>query len=181
MSDYINTYRKIKFHFGEEFNPDEINIEDIAHSLAMQCRANGHIEQFYSVAQHCISCCREAKARGYSDRVQLCCLLHDASEAYIADIPRPAKKMFKHYLTLEKQLSDAIYIKFMGAAPTDSEMALISEIDDAMLYYEFVALADERLYDTAPAIAAEFPKEYLLPKAAEAEYLALFRELSKAV
>ena len=39
------------------------------------------MKHFYSVAQHSIACAEEAKARGYSARVQLGCLLHDASEA----------------------------------------------------------------------------------------------------
>ena len=61
--------------------PEEnlIDLSDIGHALSLICRGNGHVKYFYSVAQHSIACCREAQARGYSDRVQLACLLHDAS------------------------------------------------------------------------------------------------------
>ena len=73
-------------------NTSLIDITDIAHSLAMLCRANGHFKSFYSVGQHCINCAREAAARGYSRKVQLACLLHDGSEAYLSDVTRPVKQ-----------------------------------------------------------------------------------------
>ena len=69
--------------------PEQIDIRDIAHSLSLLCRANGHIDHFYSVAQHCLNCEREAEARGLSLRARLYCLLHDASECYISDLIRP--------------------------------------------------------------------------------------------
>jgi 5'-deoxynucleotidase YfbR-like HD superfamily hydrolase len=66
---------------------DQIDERDIAHALSLVCRANGHFPHFFSVAQHSINCMKEAAARGYSTRVQLGCLLHDGSEAYLSDIP----------------------------------------------------------------------------------------------
>jgi len=69
MSDYILTYSKIKFYPLEPVKED-IKIEDIAHSLSLMTRANGHCSHFYSVAQHSIHCYQEAKSRGYSKRVQ---------------------------------------------------------------------------------------------------------------
>jgi 5'-deoxynucleotidase YfbR-like HD superfamily hydrolase len=41
---------------------------------------------------------KEAAARGYSERVQLACLLHDASEAYLSDVTRPVKQELPKYL-----------------------------------------------------------------------------------
>ena len=57
----IRTYNGINM---DPFNPrhSDIRIDDIAHALAMLCRANGHISHFYSVAQHCLNCEREAQA-----------------------------------------------------------------------------------------------------------------------
>ena len=81
----IMTYTKKMF---DPLCPDAelIDIEDIAHALSMLCRANGHFKSFYSVAQHSINCMKEARASGYSGRIQLGCLLHDASEAYLSDV-----------------------------------------------------------------------------------------------
>ena len=102
---------------GVEFNPTEpklsdILIEDIAHALAYLCRANGHFKSFYSIAQHSVNCCLEAQLRGYSQRVQLACLLHDASEAYLSDITRPVKRQLGDYCLFEEKMQELIFEKF---------------------------------------------------------------------
>ena len=81
--DYITTYTGKNFR---PLNPEmsQIDIRDIAHALSLTCRGNGHVKNFFSVGQHCVYCAKEAEARGYSSRVILGCLLHDASEAYLA-------------------------------------------------------------------------------------------------
>lgn len=96
MEDYITTYSKIHMSPSAP-KAENIRVEDIAHALSLMVRANGHFPEFYSVGQHCIHCCEEAHARGYTDRVQLACLLHDASEAYLADITRPVKQHLSEY------------------------------------------------------------------------------------
>lgn len=60
---------------------------DIAHSLSMQCRFNGHTSAFYSVAQHCLLVADLVPAEH-----QLAALLHDATEAYVGDMVRPLKQ-----------------------------------------------------------------------------------------
>lgn len=60
---------------------------DIAHSLSMQCRFNGHTSHFYSVAQHCYLVADLVPAED-----QLAALLHDATEAYVGDLVRPLKE-----------------------------------------------------------------------------------------
>ena len=123
--DYITTYN------GEDFDPvnpdtNKIKIEDIAHALSLICRANGHSKHFYSVAQHCINCANEAKARGLSARIQLACLFHDGSEAYISDITRPVKQHLPEYLEIEKNLQSKIYEKFLGAEMSAEEQAHVT-------------------------------------------------------
>lgn len=82
----------------------------------MMTRANGHFRSF-SVGQHCIQCCHEATARNYLPQTALACLLHDGSEAYLADITRPVKKNMTMYLQIEEQLQHMIYTKFLGYVP----------------------------------------------------------------
>lgn len=147
----------IKTYTGVMFDPLNPNLElidilDIAHALSMLCRANGHFRSFYSVGQHCINCMKEAAARGYSERVQLACLLHDASEAYLSDVTRPVKQELPRYLEIEKPLQDAIWLKYLGNPLSREEYAQVFEIDDVMLYHEFLSLMDTRLWDSEPRI-----------------------------
>ena len=86
---------------------DMICIEDIAHSLSMQCRFGGHLPVFYSVAQHCIECSLIAN-RSY----KLEALMHDASEAYLLDIPTPVKKLLVGYDAIEENFMKVIFNKF---------------------------------------------------------------------
>lgn len=145
MSDYIRTYTKTYFTPLEP-KKEDVKIEDIAHALSMMTRANGHFPKFYSVGQHCVHCCEEAAARGYSRRVQLACLIHDASEAYLADITRPVKKNLPKYRETEQKLQSCVFEKYMGAL-SEAEMCLWKEMDDLLLFYEFKHFMDEELYE----------------------------------
>lgn len=116
---------------------EEIHIEDIAHALSQMCRANGHFKKFHSVGQHCINCAIEAKARHFTKRVQLACLLHDASEAYISDITRPVKYYLPEYRKIEHNLQQAIFDKFCLGDMNEDELRQVELVDNALLYYEF--------------------------------------------
>lgn len=144
MADYITTFTKVHFTPLEPKNEDII-IEDIAHALSFMPRANGHFPEFYSVAQHCIACCEEALERKYSKRVALACLLHDASEAYVADITRPVKKHLSEYLGIEKKIQNAVYEKYVSGGLREEEKKLVSLVDDALLYYEFYHYMGEHI------------------------------------
>ena len=176
MADYITTYSKIHF---TPLAPraEEIEIADIAHPLSFLTRANGHFPQFYSVGQHCIQCAKEAKARGYNDRLVLACLLHDASEAYLSDITRPVKKNLSGYREAEKVLQDAIYQKFLGSVPDAEEEKRIKNIDDPCLYFEFLHFAGEKLYEQPGEMLSE-PDFSLRPFAeVEAEFRKIFADI----
>ncbi len=82
---------------------DDVDVEHIAHSLALTCRYNGACQVFYSNAQHSVlvskRVCELAKAAGYSgqllDAMTLFGLLHDGHEAYNQDMIRPRKRMLQ--------------------------------------------------------------------------------------
>lgn len=91
-------------------DPSTICIEDIAHSLANQCRFTGHTKSFYSVAQHSVIV---SEICDYKDAMWG--LLHDGSEAYLSDIARPLKSqkgLGDIYKEAEKNLMLAIADKF---------------------------------------------------------------------
>lgn len=123
--------------------PEEIYIEDIAHALSLICRGNGQVTHFYSVAQHCLNCEREAEARGHGRRLRLACLLHDASEAYLNDIIRPVKQYLTKYIETEDHFLDVIYQSFGLGDLTREEWGVVREIDDALLDYDLVELLRE--------------------------------------
>jgi len=85
---------------------DNIKIVDICIGLSNIPRFAGQGE-FYSVAKHCIEVCnmlpKEHKLAG---------LLHDASEAYIGDMPTPIKNCLPGYLSLEKLIMSKVCEKF---------------------------------------------------------------------
>ena len=155
-----------------------IDVEDIAHSLSMLCRANGHFKSFYSVGQHCINCCHEAAARGWSPRVQLACLLHDASEAYLSDVTRPVKKEIPRYKEIEEPLQDAIWLKYLGTPLTEEENRQVFQIDDEILWHEFVQLMGAALSDTEPALASEPIYEFMGFAPCRDRFLQLFAQLN---
>ncbi len=173
----IITYSKIQMSPIDP-KPEDISIKDIAHSLSYMCRANGHIRCFFSVAQHCINCCLEAKARNYSKRIQLALLLHDASEAYIADIIRPVKHNLSAYLEIENKLQNAIYTAFGISDLTDEENKLIDEIDNIMLQYEFINLADMKIFNEDMTLIGEHCFEFKGFIETENQYIELFNALT---
>lgn len=175
---YITTYMKIHFEPLNP-NPDDIRIEDIAHAQSLMTRANGHFPEFYSVAQHSIACAAEGEARGYSPRMILACLLHDASEAYLSDITRPVKSVLGGYQVIEKNLQEAIYKKFLAMPLSDKENTMIKVVDDACLYYEFEHYMGEKLLEKKPEFKSK-PAFFTRPFGeVEQEFLAVFDHWKK--
>lgn len=111
QGNWIETYTGRKF-YPIDPDPDDINIEDIAHALSLICRFNGHCRFFYSVAQHSLGVQEELAREGYSKVYQLYGLLHDAAEAYLADVISPVKPHLVNYEDLEKRLLANIFKKF---------------------------------------------------------------------
>lgn len=115
MKSFIETYSG---HVFDPLHPDFtlIRIEDIAHALANQCRFSGHVRFRYSVAEHSVRV-SEYISTGCSDALALWGLLHDASEAYLVDLPSPVKKAWRSdigraYREVERALMVAVCKRF---------------------------------------------------------------------
>jgi hypothetical protein len=146
--DFIGTLTNKKFHF---LNPhaDEVCIEDISHALSMNCRYSGHVKEFYSVAEHCCHIHDLVEAGGEDKDLCLSALMHDASEAYLCDIPRPIKPHLNNYFELEAKAEKVIQEKY-GFAP----------MNWLIKYYDIHICGDEarQLFLTSPDWAESFHK-----------------------
>lgn len=106
MADWMQTSS------GKKFNLDDptFDVWDIANALSHQCRYGGHLKkgvQHYSVAEHCVILSQFALRRNLN-REAWNLLMHDASEAYLVDIPRPIKKQMPEYHRMEDKLQIAL-------------------------------------------------------------------------
>lgn len=105
-SGWIQTYTGIAF-YPMQPRPEEIDVIDIAHALSMLCRFAGHVERFYSIAEHCVHI-----HDWIEDEYKFAALMHDSSEAYLVDIPKPVKNYLNEYVLIEKNLEAAIFAKY---------------------------------------------------------------------
>lgn len=130
-TDCIRTYTGLYMNVFEP-TPDMICIVDISHALSHQCRFGGHISKFYSVAQHSVLC-----ETCVCEKYKMEALLHDASEAYLMDIPTPIKARLNNYKEIENRLMKAISEKFNFQFPIPDA---VKETDKKMLELEWEAL-----------------------------------------
>ena len=136
MNGKFTTYSGIEFS-PEFLQIENVDIKDIAHALSRICRFNGHIKEFYSVAQHCIQVSNTLKDLGCNKKIQLCGLLHDAAEAYLGDLPTPIKKTLNDYVLLETQYRNTIFKRFNLFNSWNKLHLEIKDIDDEVLNKEW--------------------------------------------
>lgn len=125
--NWIATYTARQF-WPLDPRPEDVCIQDIAHSLALKCRFNGHCTGFYSVGQHCV-----LGSYLVSDKNALWFLLHDAPEAYLFDACRPVKNDLPFIRELEDRLMRCICDRFDLPYETPTE---VKQMDDILLVTE---------------------------------------------
>lgn len=133
IGDWMQTFTGIQFYPADP-KPEDINPQDIAHALSLLCRYGGHVDRFYSVAEHCV-----LMSEAVPENLALTALLHDATEAYIVDMPRPVKRLLPEYLELEEHVWYAITDRF-GLDRDFTLPNLVKEADNRILLTERAAL-----------------------------------------
>ncbi|MGG6135506.1 HD family hydrolase [Pantoea allii] len=125
---WICTNSKASFNF---LMPDlsTIIIEDIACALSNICRFTGHLDDFYSVAQHSVLC-SQVVPKKYAFEA----LMHDAAEAYCNDIAAPLKSLLPDYKVVEHRVDMAVRLKF----------GLPDRMSECVKHADLVLLATER-------------------------------------
>lgn len=171
--DWMQTFTGRRF-WPIDPRPEDVAIEDIAHALSLQSRFGGHCLRFYSVAEHSVHLARAA-----SPAAALWLLLHDASEAYVADMVRPLKRSMPEYCAAEDRVAWAVYEAF-GMDP-GAEPAEVKALDNRILM-------DERAQNMRPTGepwnyggATEplgITLQFWPPEQAEREFLATFAALT---
>lgn len=155
-------------------HPDDIDIRDIAHALSNMCRYAGHVRKFLSVAEHCVLASYYIND-GYSyGPGALEALMHDATEAYLVDVPKPYKHLLPDYCRYEAQLQHVIDQKF----DLQPHSAKLKEVDTRLLVSESSLLFDPGI--TVPGVEP-FPHFKLynwLPESAEQAFLQRFEYLT---
>jgi 5'-deoxynucleotidase YfbR-like HD superfamily hydrolase len=142
--------RMVQLHRPEDA---EIAVEDIAHHLARLCRYNGSVDEFYSVASHCVYVSRALESEGHSWYTQAAGLLHDAAEAYIGDVTSGLKRVLPEYRALEKRWERAVQEHFAVCFPKGSAVA--AAVKNADLRARLAEIRD--LFHESP-----YPRELLL-------------------
>jgi len=150
---YINVFKP---------TPEMICIEDIAHALSGLPRWGGHLNRHYSVAQHCVLAARMATTK----KNKRAALIHDATEAFILDMPTPIKAKLLQYKKVEVNLMAVIFKAFKQPYPYSPQ---IKEIDKKMLRLEWENLV------------ANDNKEFKCwsKKKAKKEFLKMYKKLFK--
>jgi len=166
-------------------DPADVDIEDIAHALSLICRFTGHTYCFYSVADHSLrvsmlaeqTVLKTSRNIAFAREIALWGLLHDASEAYLCDVPTPLKRtadLGRIYKMYERHLTEVIAEKF-DLLP--HEPAVVKEADRVLLSTEMRDLMNNSSFGTERLPETIFPLE---PRFAEVEFLRRFEALTTA-
>jgi hypothetical protein len=123
-------------------DPEQLDSGDIARALANQCRFGGHCRVFYSVAQHSVIVSQLVEERGGDSDEAFAALMHDATEAYLGDMPHPLKHrspLGAAFKQAEDHLERALRDRF-GIKP---DVPAIKAADRALLATERRAFSAE--------------------------------------
>ncbi len=125
-----------------DLDPSQLDAGDIARALANQCRFGGHCRVFYSVAQHSEIVTELVEQRGGDAEDVFAALMHDATEAYLGDMPHPLKHrsaLGAAFRAAEDHLEQAIRERFriMPGVPE------IKRVDRSLLATERRAFSAE--------------------------------------
>ena len=155
-------------------NPSFIDLRDIASALSKLCRFGGHCKQFYSVAEHSLLVAKMMRQRNRNSSILIrWALLHDASEAYVVDIPRPAKRQLSEYMKIEDKIQRTIAERYGLPWPMPHE---VHEADSNILSLELRAYMLEQPEHMLPplptiGLADGLPAKTLSPRMAERAFL----------
>lgn len=135
VKSYITTWTGKKFDFMN-VSSKNVDVKDIVHALPKLTRYVGHTDRFYSVGEHSLLCKHIAEQLGLPYLMQFYMLIHDATEVYCQDMPKPLKQHLHNYIEKEDEVMSAIFEYFGVRPPTEQEEEIMKLIDNTLLYIE---------------------------------------------
>lgn len=135
-----------------DLKPADVDIRDIAKSLSNTCRFGGHIEEFFSTAEHSVNCWLMSKKLTSDPAVQMAVLLHDACEGLTTiDHVKPCKGNYAVALPPNGEIVtiDELERRIMKVIAEGLDLSLdftnplIKTIDKTMLNTEMLRLRGE--------------------------------------
>lgn len=183
----------IKTITGRNLDPTadkpDFEIHDIAWAASMCVRYNGHVNRFYSIAEHALLVSKlMIRIRNGIRLYAFEGLMHDAIESYLSDVPSPFKAYLPDYVAFDSKLDAKLRAHFNVPSKTDA----CKEADWMALYiesYQLLPNKGEHFADPlgVRTLAISLVDEYQLeccppPDIDESVYkrfLAEFKRLSK--
>jgi len=180
--DWCQTFSGVAF-FPFDPRVSEVRIEDIAHSLALQCRFAGHCRVPYSVAEHSTRVGRlfEQLHPDAAPELILGAHMHDGTEGmYLPDLPRPVKHDPRMLAYRDAEhAAEFVLSRAFGLDHTVFSTPWVKEVDHILLMTEARDLMAVPALTWKDSHVAPLP-ERIEPwgwERAEREFLARFEEL----
>lgn len=178
--DWMQTYTGRKF-WPLDARQEDVDVADIAHALSMLCRYGGHSLKFYSVAEHSVHIARWLDGQNYKPEVALAGILHDATEAYLTDVPRPLKRSLPEYKEYEAVLWTVIAKAFGLTGYEDDLPMIVHEADNRILSDEIRQNMKSMDWHAKHERPLGVSLQFWSPERAEKEFLTTFSDLARRV
>lgn len=104
-------------------------VEEVARGLANTIRFGGAI-RCYSVAQHSCAVQNIVSLESGDPHRNRLALFHDASEAYLGDIPKPLKGVLPDYRRIERAFTRALESRLLLTLPNNDDKRAVKAADE---------------------------------------------------
>lgn len=149
MSELNKYDGSIRSYSGEQIsiiNPEsnQYRIIDIAKGLSYKGHFAGQTPYFFSIAEHCLLVdaiyCADMRSKNKTPipKMRLLMLLHDATEAFLPDMPKPYKNYMKEFQNYENAMMNSILFWFNIPSLYMAEVKKYDVQAQEIEFYQFI-------------------------------------------